>query len=317
MTFTKLIIAGSTGYVADHALRAISASTTPKFDVTILTRVDSGKVPSSAPGAKIIPVDYNDHSALVRAVMGADAILSFISGPPSKVIDLLLLKAAQEAGVRRIFPSEYTLDVLHPKQVSLFTEGGDWPEDTSPVVTARKFLALADEEGPTSFTTLLSSAFIDAWLEGNFGSFDPLNQKVTVIDSGDHYFSGCSLPFLGAAIVAVLQMDEGKTKNRRIPIAELQMTMNQVADAYNEATGVKFERLRVTSQQLIQQRNASLEAGSPLDALFIATHLGAFDGSGAADLKDGLEFDGDGFLNVRRQTLMGIAVKALQKVGAA
>ncbi|KAJ5565150.1 hypothetical protein N7513_001392 [Penicillium frequentans] len=317
MTFTKLIIAGSTGYVADHALRAISASTTPKFDVTILTRADSGKVPSSAPGAKIVPIDYSDHNALVRAVTGADAILSFISGPPSKVVDLLLLKAAQEAGVRRIFPSEYTLDVLHPKQVSLFTEGGDWPEDTSPVVTARRFLALADEEGPTSFTTLVSSAFIDAWLEGDFGSFDPLNHKVTVIDSGDHYFSGCSLPFLGAAIVAVLQMDEGKTKNRRIPIAELRMTMNQIADAYDEATGVKFERLRDTSQELIQQRNASLKAGNPFGALFVATHLGAFNGSGAGDLKDGLEFDGDGFFNVRRQTLMEIAVKALQNVGVA
>lgn len=317
MTFTKLIIAGSTGYVADHALRAISASTTPKFDVTILTRGDSGKVPSSAPGAKIVPVNYNDHSALVRAVSGADAILSFISGPPSKVVDLLLLKAAQEAGVRRIFPSEYTLDVLHPKQVSLFTEGGDWPEDTSPVVTARKFLALADEEGPTSFTTLITSAFIDSWLEGDFGSFDPLNHKVTVVDSGDHFFSGCSLPFLGAAIVAVLQMDEGKTKNRRIPIAELRTTMNQVADAYNEATGVKFERVRVTSRELIQQRNASLKAGNPSGAFFVATHLGAFNGSGAGDLKDGLEFDGDGFLNVRRQTLMEIAVKALHKVGAA
>ncbi len=78
MTFTKLIIAGSTGYVAGPAIRAILASTVPKFDVTILTRADSGKAPVVIPGAKVIPIDYNNHGALVRAVTGADAILSFI-----------------------------------------------------------------------------------------------------------------------------------------------------------------------------------------------------------------------------------------------
>lgn len=141
MVFTKLIIAGSTGYVADHAIRAILASTKPKFDVTILTRADSGKTPASIPGAKILPVDYNNHNGLVKAIAGADAILSFISGPTSKAVDRLLLKAAQEAGVRRIFPSEYTLDILHPAAVSLLTEGGNWPDESSPVVTARKFLS--------------------------------------------------------------------------------------------------------------------------------------------------------------------------------
>ncbi|KAJ5611249.1 hypothetical protein N7510_007968 [Penicillium lagena] len=317
MVFTKLVIAGSSGYVADHAIRAILASTEPKFDVTILTRADSDKTPPSIPGAKIVPVDYNDHSALVRAVSGADAILSFLSGPAARVVDQLLLKAAQAASVRRIFPSEYTLDVLHPAAVSLLTEGGDWQEDLSPVVAARKFLALADEGGPTSFTTLITSGFIDSWLEGDFGSFDPKNGKVTVVDSGDHYFTGCSLPFLGAAIVAVLKMDEERTKNKRIHIAELRATMNQIADTYDEVTGTKFERSRVTSQELISQRNASLKAGNAVGAYFGAIHLGAFNGCGAGDLKDGLQFDGDGFLNVRRKTLKELVVEAVSKVGAA
>lgn len=129
MVFTKLIIAGTTGYLAGHASRAILASTKPKFDVTILTRVDSGKAVAFIPGARVVPVDYNDHNGLVKTVAGADAILSFIPGPSSKSIDRLLLKAAQEAGVRRIFPSEYTLDILHPAAVSLLTEGGIWPDD--------------------------------------------------------------------------------------------------------------------------------------------------------------------------------------------
>lgn len=162
MVFTKLVIAGSSGYVADYAIRAIMACTKPQFDVTILTRRKGSAESPSIPGARVIPVDYFDHDELVKAVAGADAILSFISGLASKVIDKLLLKAAQEAGVRRIFPSEYTLDILHPEAVKLLTEGGDWPEDSSPVLTARKFLSLAEEDGPTSFTTLMPAAFMDS-----------------------------------------------------------------------------------------------------------------------------------------------------------
>lgn len=315
MVFTKLIIAGSTGYVADHAIRAILASTKPKFDVTILTRADSGKAVASIPGARIIPVDYNDHNGLVKAITGADAILSFISGPPSKAIDRLLLKAAQEAGVRRIFPSEYTLDILHPAAVSLLTEGGNWPDDTSPVLTARKFVSLADG-GPTSFTTLIPSAFMDSWLEGDFGSFDPKNRKATVLDSGDHYFSGCSLPFLGAAIVAVLQMDEEKTKNKRIPITEVRATMNQIVDMYEELLGAKFQRDRITSQDLLSKRDADLAAGNPFAALFSSILVGAFNGCGAGDLVDGLDFNGDGLLNVKRKNLKELTTEALKKIGA-
>jgi hypothetical protein len=316
MTFTKLIIAGSTGYVADHAIRAILASTNPKFDVTILTRADSGKKSPATAGVKFVPINYNDHAALVRVITGADAILSFISGPPSKVIDLQLLKAAQEAGVRRIFPSEYTLDILHPGAVALLTEGGDWPEDTSPVVTGRKFTSLADEGGPTSFTTIIPSAFQDSWLEGDFGMFDPKNRKVKVIDSGDYYFTGCSMPFLAAAIVAVLQMDEEKTKNKRIPVAEVRMTMNQVADAYEEVTGTKFERDSVSSQELIEQRNTFLKDGNPSAALFVSVNLGAFNGCGAGDAKEGLDFNGDGFLKLKRKSLKELVSEAVAKIGA-
>lgn len=317
MVFTKLIIAGSTGCLADHAIPAILASTKPKFDVTILTRADSAKKSPYTSDAKVIPVDYSNHASLVAAVKGADAILSFISGPPSKAIDRLLLQAAQEAGVRRIFPSEYTLDILHPSAVALLIEGGNWPEDTSPVITARQFTSLDKEGGPTSFTTIIPSAFMDPWLEGVFGSFDPKNRKVTVVDSGDHYFSGCSLPFLAAAIIAVLQMDEGKTKNKRIPISEVRATMNQIADIYEEVVGIKFERNRVTSQELISQRNASLESGNPFAALFVTVNLAAFNGCGAADPVGGLEFDGKGFLTVKRKALRELVIEALKKVGAA
>ncbi|PTB66635.1 NAD(P)-binding protein [Trichoderma citrinoviride] len=315
MVFTKLVIAGSRGYVADHAIRAIVACTEPVFDVTILTRIKVGGESVSIPGAKIIPVDYFDHNELVKAVNGADAILSFLSGFASKIIDKLLLKAAQQAGVRRIFPSEYSGDILHPEAVKLLTEGGNWPEDSSPVLTARKFLSLAEDGGPTSFTTLVPGAFMDPWLEGAFGIFDPRHRKVTFVEGGENYFSGCSLPFLADAIVAVLQMDESKTENKRIPTAEVRATVNDIADMYEEILGEKFERIQVASRDLIDQRNANLQAGKPAEALALMIHLAALNGSGAADLVDGLNFDGDGLLRTQRKTLRQLTIEALRIIG--
>ncbi|UKZ66060.1 uncharacterized protein TrAtP1_007243 [Trichoderma atroviride] len=157
---------------------------------------------------------------------------------------------------------------------------------------------------------------MDSWLEGDFGLFDPKNRKVTVFDSGDHYFAGCSLPFLGAAIVAVLQMDEEKTKNKRIPITEVRATMNQIVDAYEELLGAKFQKDQVTTQDLLNKRNANLAAGNSFAALFDSIIVGAFNGSGAADPVGGLDFDGDGFLIAKRKTLKELTTEALKKIGA-
>lgn len=314
MPFVKIVIAGSTGWLADHVLPAILKSTDPKFEVTILTRTDSGKN-KAFPSATVIPVDYEDHSRLVRAVTGADAILSLVSNASSKVVDLQLLAAAQEAGIRRIFPSEYTLDVLHPQAVSLLAGDGDiWPDSMSPVAVARNFTALANHNSPTSFTTVIPSAFIDGWLEGGFGLFETKRRRVTLIDGGDHHFTGCSLPFIAASIVAVLKMDEEKTKNKRIHISELRTTMNEMINAYEEVTGVEFERVPVSVQTLMAQRDNLIESGELFPALFVSIQIGAYGGGGAADLADGLQFDGDGHLGVQRATIKQIAAEVAKKI---
>ncbi|KAH8903414.1 NAD(P)-binding protein [Coniochaeta sp. PMI_546] len=316
MPFSKIVVAGSSGRLADQVLPVILSSTEPRFDVTILTRSDSGKSPS-LPGAKLVRVDYNDHASLVRAVTGADAILSLVSSQASQFVDQSLLKAALEAGVRRIFTSEYTLDVLHPAAVSLFT-GGSWPDGIiTPVLGARKFADLAEQGGPTSFTTLMSSAFIDQWLEGAFGIFDPKGRKVTTIDGGNHFFTGCSAPFIGECIVAALKMDEEKTRNRRIPIAEVRTTMNEVVRAYEKVTGHKFETVAVTSEELLATRDGALKAGNLVQAVMITILVAAFGGKGAGDLKNGLLFDGDGYLVAQRKSLERLVADAVRKVDGA
>jgi uncharacterized protein YbjT (DUF2867 family) len=312
MPFTKIIVAGSTGSLADHVLRAVLSSTQPKFDVTVLTRKGSDKAPS-LPGAKLVPVDYDDHQALVKAVSGHDAIVSLVGGMASNPVDSALLEAAQASGVRRIFTSEYTVDILHPVMVSLYSDEG-WPEhwDTH-LKKAQRFAALADAGGSTSYTTLMPSTFVDNWLAGVYGNFDPKGRKVTLIDGGDLPFTGCSLQFLAACIVAALQMPEEETKNKRIPVSEVRTTMNEIVRVYEKVTGHSFTVDNITSKSLLDARAGSLKNGEfPMAAMY--THVvGAFNGQGAGDLQEGLKFDGDGILTMKRKTIEELGAEAVDK----
>ncbi|KAL7940188.1 NAD(P)-binding protein [Trichoderma barbatum] len=244
MFFIKLVIARNTGWL--------------EFDATISTRANSGKDTQPIPGAKLIAVDYTSHGQIVRAVTEADATLSFISDPSSKSIDKLLLKAAQEAAVRRIFPSEYILHSLHPDAVHLLTEGGNWPADRSITLAALIVVITASQD-----------VLCRIW---------------------------------EAVIVAVLQMDEEMTKNKRIPMSEVRTTMNEIMGLYEDFLGAKFERTHLTSRELLGQRNANLEAGNPFGALCLTILVGAFNGCGTGDLVDGLAFDGDGHLQLQKDT---------------
>lgn len=315
MPFINLVIAGTGGF-ADYAIPAILSSTQPKFEVTILTRKNSDKTPSF-PGAKLVQVDYSDHAELVRAVSGADAIVSLVSGWISRVVDRQLLAAAQEAGVRRIFPSEFSLDILHPKAESLLTFDTTWPENIAVVPLAKDFVDLANGDGPTSFTTIIPSAFIDGWIEGSYALFEPKNHKVTLLDGGDHQFTGCSLPFLAGCVVAALKMDEDKTKNKRLHVSEVRTTANEIVSLYEKAMGLEFEKVHITTQDLLEQREKYFADGQSFPALFITIQIAAFDGCGAGDLQDGLQFDGDGFLDVKRKSIEELVSQGLKKIGVA
>lgn len=58
-------------------------------------------------------VDSEDQEMLVAALQEIDVVLSALNSVTAIRIDRLLLETGKAAGVRKIFPSEYTLDVLH------------------------------------------------------------------------------------------------------------------------------------------------------------------------------------------------------------
>ncbi|SCU79013.1 LADA_0A09186g1_1 [Lachancea dasiensis] len=315
MALRKIVVAGSSGTLADHVLGALLDSKTADFTVTVLTRRDSGKN-VSVPGARVVQVNYDDKNELISAVADADAIINLVSGKVGSVVDLQLLDAAKKAGVRRIFPSSCGLDILHPVATSLLTrsDGSALGKGVAPIQNARMFLALGEENSSVSFTTLVPSIFLDAALEGRFGTIEPQNRKVTVFNGGEEYFTGCSLPFLGACFAAVLQMDEESTKNKRIRVAEVRTTLNEIVDTFEKVAKVPFEKVPASLEAVAAKREMLLSENQALPAFHLSLLISLFNGCGAGDIEDGLEFDGEGFLVGKRKSIEELVAEAVSKV---
>jgi hypothetical protein len=311
MGFTKVALVGASGQLGKYALHHLLESTSPKFEVTVLTRVGSENDSPQDLGnsnIKVHKVDYYNHQQLVQALSGLEVIVSALNSVPAIDIDPLLAKAGKEAGVRRIFPSEYTLDVLHPAAVKLM--GESHPR----VQHARSFTSLELSNDTISFTTIVSGMFLDLAIKGHHGNYDLKNKTATLFDNGEVPATGCSADYIAANIVAALKMPEEETKNRRIHIAEVKYTGREILDALEELTNAKFKVVQVSSEVLAQKLNIAKEKGLvretfvlPVVLLNFAATDGKSTPSGAGLLEDGLSWNAGGFLTQKRKTLIQIA----------
>lgn len=312
--FQSIVLAGATGSIGSPVLRNLLASTSPIFQVTVLTRKGPSDTSSSKTSRhetgpakyKTIAVDYHDHLSLVQALSGADAVISTLPSPVAHTVDQLLLRAAQDAGVRRIFPSEFTLDVLHPAAVAAFGE-------EAPVLqSAQKFAALAKSESVTSFTTIVPGMFTDLAMGGLLNCWNWTDLEAMSIDGGDKLFTTSSTAFIAACVVAVLKMDEEKTRNRRIRIAENQSTICEMTAVLEDVSGRKFQAVETSSQELLRREKEAIRHGDN-----VARHVNIllrvnFDGSGAGNLEEGLEFGIEGEIRVPRKSLKELAQEVVK-----
>ncbi|KAM0257008.1 hypothetical protein ACHAQJ_004601 [Trichoderma viride] len=227
-------------------------------------------------------------------------------------VDPLLLTAAQEAAVRRIIPSQYTLDVLHPAAQALFQD--EWP-NAFPIVAAQRYKMLAEASGPISYTCILTSMFLDVFLEtGLFGAYDIQGRKATLVDDGAALFTACSTDFIAASVVAVLKLPEEATRNKRIPIAEVRTRGNELVKTIEEVFRIKMNVQYKSGDEMRSERRNALAVGDSRTAYALTVAILAGDGSGPGNLTDGLNFDADGALVFHRRSLKELVLQAKQRI---
>lgn len=155
----KIAIAGGTGYlgrkILNHLLTISSVS-----QLTVLTHSPSADFPYSPVLTVVSIPSYQDTAALTTALQGHDLLISALPLLAAAETDEHLVSAAVAAGVRRYMPSEYTIDCMHPNAIAV---AGD--SVIAGKVASAKRVELLAEKGKIEFTTLVTGAFLDFWLE--------------------------------------------------------------------------------------------------------------------------------------------------------
>ncbi|KIJ68787.1 hypothetical protein HYDPIDRAFT_25041 [Hydnomerulius pinastri MD-312] len=173
-TFKSFAVAGVGGTVGVPIVKSLLARGASAASVIVLTRPSSSK--SLPEGAKVIPVDYTDVSAVTAVLKehSVDVLISTVSGD-GFAIQIPLADASKAAGVKLYVPSEFGMPTegaeegllglknqtaAHLRSIglpSLRLYTGLFQEYI-PFVTAvqetGKFLILGKGEAPISFTAI-------------------------------------------------------------------------------------------------------------------------------------------------------------------
>lgn len=121
---TTVLIAGATGWLGGKIAREVAATgSRTRIGLRRGTAHPDATTLKTTLGADIVELDLTNPETLPGAVDGVDVVISAIQGGPELLIDgqAALARAAYEAGVRRIFPSDFGVDFTQiPEKDHLF-----------------------------------------------------------------------------------------------------------------------------------------------------------------------------------------------------
>jgi hypothetical protein len=80
-------------------------------------------------------------------------------------------------------------------------------------------------------------------------------------DRGEAKATGCTLEFVGRCVAAVVRMPEVETKNRRIRVAEVEYTGQDILGELERATGKKWTVENGSTDEALEKGKEALARG--------------------------------------------------------
>ena len=151
-TKTRVLVVGATGKMGAKIVRELLALGSATVRITRRAGSNADDVAKlTAAGAEVVTADLADAASLAAACGGVDVIVSSVQGPRDVIVDgqTRLLRAAEQAGVARLIPSDYSLDFWKTR------EGGNRNLDLR-----REFNGTLDASKVRG-TSVLCGAFMD------------------------------------------------------------------------------------------------------------------------------------------------------------
>ena len=240
----NVAIIGGTGTLGKPVLEALKKS---EFNVWVINRQTSKSV---YPKTQVITVadDLNvDDVAKELREREIDALIIAIAG--SRVEQQRkLIDAAFKGGVKRVMPADFgSCDSADEKTNEIL-----------PLMKGKKgirdyLIRLEKQErdgnrGRLTWTSLINAHFFDWGLGNGLLKFDVRGRKAFLLDGGNIKFSASTLPFIGNAVVKILEKPK-ETQNQLLYIHSLYVTQLEVLAALEKAIGEKFDRIEEDSEE--------------------------------------------------------------------
>ncbi|KAL1655161.1 hypothetical protein SLS61_002044 [Didymella pomorum] len=239
----NVAIIGGNGTLGKPVLEELKKS---EFNIHVINRQTSKSV---YPRTQVITVpDDLDVDAVAKEFQQKqiDALVIAIAGSQVEQ-QRKLIDAAFKGGVKRVLPADFgSCDSADEKtnEILPLMKGKEG---------IRNYLIELEKKeregtrGKLTWTSLINAHFFDWGLGNGLLKFDVRGRKAYLLDGGDIKFSASTLPFIGQAVVKILEKPK-ETENKLLYVHSLYVTQLEVLAALEKATGDKFERIDEDSE---------------------------------------------------------------------
>lgn len=266
---SSILIFGATGNIGQYITNAILAAQ-PSFNkVTIFTSpatlaskavlLNSWK----AKGLSIIAGDARNPSDIASAYTGVDTVVSCF-GREALMLQIELLRIAEEAGIKWFFPSEYGTDIEY--NASSATEK---PHQMK--LAVRKFVR--ENVKNMKVTYLVTGPYIDMYFgmiptAHSAGGWDPKTKEAVLLGDGEGRVGFCTMADVGKLLVASLHHPEASL-NRALKVQSFVVTPKEITAEFERQTGGEPWKVSYTPLDELKQLEAKAwEEGKPLATVY-------------------------------------------------
>ncbi|CAO3663453.1 unnamed protein product [Umbelopsis ramanniana] len=259
-SFKSIAVFGATGdlgpYLVDALLESKAFTT-----IKVLTRLETfEEKPQTfddlkARGVQVEALDLKNENAVVEALQGIDAVVSSIGG---KVLanQLLWVKAAAKAGVRRFIPSEF---------------GINSQKATGPVFETKRAVKEAIVKNGMEYTLLFVSLFADETVIPLFG-FDVKEGTVRLVGDSSVPLTLTYRKDIASFIVEILN-NPSVSRNKALQVQSVQTSFDEIIERFKAAGNpLKVSRLTEAEAQELIDANPNTVTSFYIMLLIKAAH---------------------------------------------
>ncbi|KAM0481976.1 hypothetical protein ACHAPX_003310 [Trichoderma viride] len=255
----KIVWYGQGPRLGSRVLQRVAAL--KKYDITFIGRKEPSEYKNVPEGIPIVQIDLKDHKSLVKTLTGADAVVVFAHFNPGGELDIVqiaLINAAIEAGVKLFVPSEWAPDTAGGNGATVARIGPN-TLPPNPAVAAKRvvhnYLLCRSAANQIDFVSLhLGNLLINL---SAFASLDINKRTASLGDGGHGLISVSSIDTLVKGLDSLLTQYP-KFKNDFFYICDGETSLQRLVKTFEEASDTK-EPWEVTSFSIAERKQKADE----------------------------------------------------------